>query len=64
MKTFTRMEGCSAMSGDHNGVMKYFEESCSYNLYHHNRNQQVASFCHLIPKYNKFKQHDGLLLNL
>ena len=25
-KTFARMEGCSAMSGDHNGDMKYFEK--------------------------------------
>ena len=63
-KTFARMNCCSAMSGGHNGVKKYFEELCSQNLYLHYRNQQIASFCHLIPKYNKFKQFDALLLNL
>ena len=63
-KIFTRMDCCSAVSGGHNGVKKYFEESCSHNLYLHYRNQQIASFCHLIPKYNKFKQFDGLLLNV
>ena len=63
-KTFAGMDCCSTMSGGDNGVKKYFEESCSHNLYLHNRNHQIASFYHLIPKHNKFKQFDGLLLNL
>ena len=58
------MDCGSAMSRGHNGVKNYFEESFSHNLYLHYRDKQVASFCHLILKYNKFKQFDGLLFNL
>ena len=43
-KTFARMDCCSTMSRGDNGVKKYFEESCSHNLYFHNRNHQIAFF--------------------
>ena len=58
------MDCSSAMSGGHNGAKNYFGESFSHNLYLHFGDQQVDSFCHLILKYNKFKQLGGLLLNL
>ena len=59
------MDGCNTMSRGHNGVKKYFKESCSSNLYLHCRNQQLALFfCYLIPKHDTFKQFDVLLLTL
>ena len=62
---FAGMDGCSTMSGEHNGVKRRFEDICSHNMYIHCRNHRLAlCFAHLIPQYEAFSQFDALLLNL
>ena len=59
------MDGCNAMSSEHNGVKCYFEDSCSHNIYIHCRNHHLELyFAHLVPKLEEFKEFDLLLLNL
>ena len=62
---FSGMDGCSTMSGEHNGLKKLLDDTCSHNVYIHCRNHRLAlCFAHLIPKYEEFFEFDGLLLNL
>ena len=59
------MDGCSTMSGEHNGVRSLFERSTNHFTYIHCRNHCLAlCFAHLIPQFEDFKKFDGLLLNL
>ena len=62
---FAGMDGCSTMSGEHNGVRSLFERSTSHFTYIHYQNHLLAlCFAHLIPQFEDFKKFDGLLLNL
>ena len=62
---FVGMDGCSTMSGEHNGVRSFFERSTNHFIYIHCRNHCLALyFAHLIPQFEDFKKFDGLLLKL
>ena len=62
---FAGMDGCSTMSGVHEGVQAHFKRKCGHNIYCHCRNHRLAlCFAHLIPQYPQFKAYDALLLNL
>ena len=59
---FAGMDGCSTMSGEHNGVRSLFERSTNHFTYIHCRNHRLAlCFAHLIPLFEDFKKFDGLL---
>ena len=59
------MDGCTTMSGEHQGVKTYFMKNSPHLLYIHCRNHRLAlCFAHLIPKYKEFEKFDGLLLNI
>ena len=61
---FSGMDGCSTMSGVHEGVQAHFKRNCGHNIYCHCRNHRLAlCFTHLIPQYPLFKFYDSLLLN-
>ena len=59
---FSGMDGCSTMSGVHEGMQSHFN---GHNIYCHCPNHRLAlCFAHLIPQYPLFKFYDSLLLNL
>ena len=59
------MDGCSTMSGEHNGVRSLFERSTNHFTYIHYQNHLLAlCFAHLIPQFEDFKKFNGLLLNI
>ena len=59
------MDGCSTMSGEHNGVQRLLGDSTTGFAYKHYRNHGLAlRFAHLIPEVHAFKKFDSLLLNL
>ena len=60
-----RNDGCSTMSGEHNGVRALFEDATPHFAYIHCRNHCPAlCFAHLLPQFEDFEKFDGLLLNL
>ena len=62
---FTGMDGCSAMSGEQNGMKAHFQNFITHFNYIHCRNYHLAwCFTHLIPQFDEFKNFDSLLLNL
>ena len=63
--SFSGMDGCSTMLGEHKGVTVHFKRNCSHHSSIHCRNHRLAlCFSHLIPWYKPFENFDGLLLNL
>ena len=59
---FAGMDGCSTMSGEHNGFRSLYERSTNHFAYIHCRNHCLAlCFAHLIPQFEDFKKFDGLL---
>ena len=62
---FAGMDGCSTMSGEHNGVRALFEDATPHFAYIHCRNHRLAlCFAHLLPQFEDFKKFDAFLLNL
>jgi len=62
---FAGMDGCTTMSGEHNGVQKLFSDTTPHFNYIHCRHHRLAlCFAHLVPQFQEFSKFDGLLLNL
>lgn len=63
--TFSMMDECSTMPGNHSGVKRFFQDATPHFTYIHCRNHHLAlCFTQLILQYNDFKNFDALLLNL
>eukprot|EP00111_Clytia_hemisphaerica_P019691 TCONS_00058113-protein len=62
---FGGMDGCTVMSGEHNGLKALLGNITPHFIYIHCRNHRLAlCFAHLIPEFKEFENFDGLLLNL
>ena len=61
---FQRMDGCSTMSDQQNGVCAYFLNSSLFWVYVYCRNHSLPyCFAHIIPRYLNMVKFHSLLLN-
>ena len=62
---FHGIDGCSAMSGQQNGVSALFQNSFPFSVHGHCRNHRLAlCFTRIIPRCLNMVKSDSLLLNL
>ena len=62
---FSVLDGTNAMSGERKGLQQLIQHTSPYAQYLNCRNHRLAlCLVHLIPKYQKLTELDGLLISL
>ena len=62
---FSGLDGTNAMSGERKGLQRLIRHSSPHSLYLNCRNHRLAlCLVHLMPKYAKLNELDGLLISL